>query len=243
MKKRKGFTLIELLVVISIVVLVIAILLPALNLVRELANRSVCSSNIRQMLVALISYSDDNENRLPENKGGYWLWDVDRDTTSYILKSGVVRETFYCPSNRIQKLTMDERWNFLGPDNSYRVTGYFWKLYNPNMSGWTYYFDREQTRQTKFEEKLAKKISVKHPADFELIMDATLSAGIDPPDFPYGNFSRIETPYSVVYDSSNHIKRPEEAHGGNMGFADGHVKWRQFSDMCIRLDRDPLHWW
>ncbi|MEM6391712.1 MAG: DUF1559 domain-containing protein [Planctomycetota bacterium] len=56
---RPAFTLIELLVVISIIALLIAILLPALASAREAAKTSVCSSNLRQIGIALNAYETD----------------------------------------------------------------------------------------------------------------------------------------------------------------------------------------
>ena len=58
MSGQKSFTLIELLVVIAIIAILMAILMPALSRVRETANRSACSSNIRQHLIGLIMYAD-----------------------------------------------------------------------------------------------------------------------------------------------------------------------------------------
>ncbi|MCM8532832.1 MAG: type II secretion system GspH family protein [Lentisphaeraceae bacterium] len=65
----KKFTLIELLVVIAIIGVLASLLLPSLRQAREKAKQAVCISNLKQLGVALHSYTVSNKGKLP---GGLW---------------------------------------------------------------------------------------------------------------------------------------------------------------------------
>jgi prepilin-type N-terminal cleavage/methylation domain-containing protein/prepilin-type processing-associated H-X9-DG protein len=73
MRKQNAFTLIELLVVISIVVLLMALLLPSLQRARKQARAMVCQANLKQWGTILALYTEDNQGRLPETPGSI-LW-------------------------------------------------------------------------------------------------------------------------------------------------------------------------
>jgi len=116
-----GFTLIELLVVIAIIAVLMAILMPALNRVREQGKRAACLSNVKQMALAWIMYADDNDGKIVNGNtstGGYnkdgtcWVYwpgrsaSDDRDPASIEQQiQGIERGLLfqYCPSLKLYK--------------------------------------------------------------------------------------------------------------------------------------------
>lgn len=115
--KDKAFTIIELLVVIAIIFFALAVSMPALQSVRENAKSVMCSSNIKQMLIALVAYENQNYTfpygtfikPATPPPGGYsalssydtpcWYWyDF---LTDFVGKNREKKTVLFCPSRKI----------------------------------------------------------------------------------------------------------------------------------------------
>ena len=240
MNKNKGFTLIELLVVIAIIALLMSILMPALNKVKEQARRQSCGSRLRQQHVALILFAGDNDSKLPlPQTSGNWLQDVAINTVHYMLDSGMTREMFYCPSNLTHQKYNDYFWEY---DNqswdsqlqrftnfssgSFIVSGYDFLLQNTRSN---------RTEIVRYEKDSLKKEWVvstadSQPANRELVIDSIM--GMRRPNTKYGrNFAQVAGGIfnnHGVYDTTSHLKNDNEPTGGNIVFLDGHTEWRPF---------------
>ena len=97
-----GITLIELLVVISIIVLLVAVMLPAINWAREAARRASCANNLRQLGIAANAYHSAHE-RLPPG----WLGDIHGNRAPDFTKAQYVGALVYLLPHLDQKQLFD----------------------------------------------------------------------------------------------------------------------------------------
>jgi prepilin-type N-terminal cleavage/methylation domain-containing protein len=111
--RRFAFTLIELLVVIAIIAILIGLLLPAVQKVREAASRMRCSNNLKQLGIAMHSYHDAI-SRFPRNGNGPIgvTWNAwEQFSASYMILPYVEQENLFRQFNRSGTF-----WNnYIGP--------------------------------------------------------------------------------------------------------------------------------
>jgi len=136
---RRAFTLVELLVLIAIIAFLIAFLLPVLGKAKESANRTMCLSNHKQILMAISFYANDNKGYVPhcnwlgqENTAGVpgWLYDptvpnVGGFKTEDALKKGALFK--YIRNPKIYKCPLDiiptRNGEVVRTISSYRMNG------------------------------------------------------------------------------------------------------------------------
>lgn len=125
-RRRESFTLIELLVVIAIIAILAAMLMPALQQARERGRSSTCTSNLKQIATANMSYSTDYEGYIPTNGtvlwnntgAGHWSWAQNLSKLRYLPDK--YESVAGCPSIRISPETINSNLNTYGVNMSYR---------------------------------------------------------------------------------------------------------------------------
>lgn len=119
---RRAFTLIELLVVVTVIAILAAMVLPAVNFAREVARRTKCRHNLGQCVKMSTTYAEDYHGNLPwfilttalsnANSNIYSYHMVGPRGFGLLYADGFDYHAWYCPSNKVVTFSL-ETWDDL----------------------------------------------------------------------------------------------------------------------------------
>ncbi len=127
---EKAFTLIELLVVISVIVLLMALLLPALQKARRQAKTTFCQVNLHQWGIAFNAYSNDYNGQLP--------YHFPMGTSDHVWPYALA--SYYSDSNDAL-LCPEATTAWLRPDNRYPTSGPIQRILGSTAAAWEYRYE------------------------------------------------------------------------------------------------------
>lgn len=202
---RRGFTLIELLVVIAIIAILAAILFPVFARAREKARQSSCLSNMKQLMLGVLMYTQDYDEMFPAGDvngiaatGGVFF-----ATAPYVKN----QQIWVCPSDAQRDVLSNQgptRWpNWIMPA-SYGYN-YIWQ------------YQSQSRMQTPAETAMLAEM-IERPYFYASSQCGHATLPLDPPaNTRWGICDALHT--SRVSRACRHND------GQNMAFGDGHAKW------------------
>lgn len=221
-RARAAFTLIELLVVIGIITLLLGILVPVMSRARESARSVTCLSNVRQLGIAVMQYTMENQGSFPPfavrsphaASLSDWVWwraspihsdDVSQSPIAKYAGGSALENLLKCPSDDAP------RTNMWGSDPPYK---YSYTL-NCFVSGWqTGSYTANQT---------ARLSQVRNSATKILIVEEDERSLNDGGFWGRGDYLSIRHDRKRVYPDS--FQAANMTRRGNASFCDGHAEY------------------
>ncbi|MEO6908168.1 MAG: DUF1559 domain-containing protein, partial [Abditibacteriaceae bacterium] len=243
LREISGFTLIELLVVLAIIVILASILFPVFARARENARRASCMSNLKQLTLSILMYTQDYDERMPIPLRVAGAGEVSKVTYGAVgpgmtwvdeiepyVKS---QQIFYCPSDLIKPNTSSA---VPYGQVSYGMNGYLNGVVGSTYGGidftvnwpavWPSAIYTGQTLGSIVSPSQKMLLSDVYNGYYQggpiLVPTATTYPGVYrcfPPDVAFGDNAFTQSFPSYYHRDGRHFG------GANVAFVDGHVKW------------------
>jgi prepilin-type N-terminal cleavage/methylation domain-containing protein/prepilin-type processing-associated H-X9-DG protein len=224
--RKQGFTLIELLVVIAIIALLAAILFPVFARARENARRASCLSNLKQLGLGFLQYSQDYDESYPVgNRSGLGAIHFGYGWASRIYPYVKSQPVFVCPSTRKEPSPWPATWtiaygynqSIADMRNGFGISG---KLSALSQTSKTVMLFETTGYNTDFGANDAADDTdgtVEEAQSWASYGSSSQSSGTALVNFATGQLSGMTT--------LTNLKAPRHFDGANYLMADGHAKW------------------
>lgn len=218
-QQRKAFTLIELLVVISIISLLAAILFPVFARARESARRASCMSHLKQIGLGMMQYVQDYDERYSPpfyNPIGVAQSDKSKPSGKYNISDGAAPASYYLS-------WMDFIFPYVKSVQIFSCPAQPTDTYSASYGYSSAISGRYRTSFGGGAGTVPiHSAEITRPAEIIMVPEWSRIYGVYARPIEWGNYARSANNRNTV---APHLE------GGNIGYADGHVKWMPIAKM------------